>query len=113
MAVTVVVAGDGAMGGFVFIVAIGADEDTGHHGQGAEGGGDHIAHDVAIVIFARPDKASLGADDAGNGIVNEGIKVGDAGFFKVLFVVVVINFLENQFEGLVVLFGDGIFGGEP
>ena len=56
--VLVVVAGHGAMGGLVLIVAVRADQNAGHHGQRAKGGGDHIAHHVAVVVLAGPDKAA-------------------------------------------------------
>ena len=53
-------AGDGAVGSFELELAVRADENAGHHGQGAEGGGDHVAHDVAVVVLAGPDEAAHG-----------------------------------------------------
>ena len=101
------------MGSLVLVVAVGGDQHRGHHGQGAEGGGDHIAHHVAVVVLAGPDKAALAADDAGHGVVDEGVEILDAQGLELLLVLGVVNFLENILEGVVILFGDGILGGKP
>ena len=74
------VVGDGAVGGLVLEVAVGAHQDAGHHGQGAGGGGDEVAHHVAVVVLAGPDHAPLGADDLGGHVVDEGVAVGEAGW---------------------------------
>src|SRR5699024_4518290 len=73
--VFVVVAGHGAVGSLVLVVAVGRDQYRGHHGQGTEGGGDHIAHHVAVVVLAGPDETAPGADDPGHRVVDEGVEV--------------------------------------
>ena len=69
--------GDSAVSGLEFGSAVGGHQDGGHHSQGAESGGDHVAHDIAVVVLAGPDVAAFAADDAGNGVVNEGVEVGN------------------------------------
>ena len=111
--VLVVMAGHGAVGGLVFIVAVRRDEHRGHHGQRAEGGRDHVAHHVAVIVLARPDEPAFGADHAGDGVVDEGVEIFDAKGLELVFVLGVVNLLEDIFERVVVFFGDGVLGGEP
>ena len=111
--VLVVVAGDGAVGGFELELAVRADENAGHHGQGAEGGGDHVAHDVAVVVLAGPDEAALAADDAGHDVVDEAVEVFQTGGLEPGLVFGVVDLLEDVLEGVVVFLGDGILGTEP
>ena len=101
------------MGGFVLILPVGGDQYGGHHGQAAEGGGDHVAHHIAVVVLAGPDKAALAADDPGHRIVDEGVKIGDAKRFEPGLVLLLKYLLEDILEGMVVLFGDGVLRGEP
>ena len=109
----VIVLGDGAVGGLVFVASLGVHQDAGHHGQGAEGGGDHVAHHVAVVVLQRPDHAAVGADDAGHGVVDQGIEIGDPGGLEALPVLLVVKALEGLLKKAVVLLHDGVLGGEP
>ena len=43
---------------------------------------DHIAHHIAVIVLAGPDKAALRADDPGHRVVNQGVKIGDARLLK-------------------------------
>ena len=106
-------AGHGAVGGLELVLAVRADEDAGHHGEGAEGRGDHVAHHVAIVVLAGPDEAALAADDAGHDVVDEAVEVFDAGGLELGLVLGVIHLLEDVLEGVVVFLGDGVLGAEP
>ena len=106
-------AGDGAVGCLIFVVPLGAYQNGGHHGQRTESGGDHVAHHVAVVVLERPDEAALGANHPGNGIVNEGVEIGQALFLKLGLVFRVVEVLEDIPEGAVVLLGDGILAGKP
>ena len=111
--ILVVVAGDGAVGGLILIFAVGAHQHRGHHGQGAEGGGNHVAHHVAVVVLAGPDEAALGADHPRHRVVDERIKVLDAQGVEGGLILGVEDGLEDVLEGVVVLLGDGVLGGEP
>ena len=108
----VVVLGDGAVGGLKLRGAIGRHQHGGHHGQGAEGGGHHIAHHVTIIVLASPNKAALAADDPSYSIVNECVEIGNAQLLKIGLVVFKF-FFKHPFERAVVNLGDGILGGEP
>ena len=57
--VAVVVAGHGAVGGLVLVVAVRGHQHAGHHGQGAEGGGDHVAHHIAVIVLQAQMKPPL------------------------------------------------------
>ena len=101
--VLVVVALDGAVGGLVLVVAVGAYEHGGHHGEAAEGGGEHVAHDVAVVVLARPDEAALGLHDAGDGVVDQGVEVLDAERLELLLVLGLVEVGKDVLEAVVVL----------
>jgi len=101
------------VGSLVLVVAIGADEDRGHHGERTEGGGDHVAHDVAIVVLASPDEAALAAYYAGNSVVDEGVEILQASLLELLLVALLIDLVEDDAELSVVLLGDRVLGSEP
>ena len=105
--------GDGAVGGLILEVAVRAHQHTGHHGQGAGGGGDEVAHHVAVVVLAGPDHSPLGPDDLGGHVVDEGVTVVKARGLELVLELLLIDLLEQELEGLVVVLGDGILGGEP
>ena len=104
--------GHGAMGGLILRGAVRRHQHGGHHGQAPEGGGHHVAHDVAVVVLAGPNKPALGADDPSYGVVNEGIEIGDAQLLKVGLVALEL-LLKHLLELAVIDLGDGVLGGEP
>ena len=106
-------AGDGAVGGLVLIVPLGAHQHGGHHGQRPEGRGDHIAHHVAVVVLEGPDHAAFGPYHPGHGVVDQGIEVGETLLLELRPVLLVIEPLEGVPEGAVIFLGDGVLGGEP
>ena len=105
--------GYGTVGGFVLVFSVGRNKHGSHHRKGAESGRDHIAHNVAVVVLASPDESALAAHHAGNGIINKGIEILDAGGLESGLVILLINFLEDSLEPAVVLLGNSILGGEP
>ena len=84
-----------------------------HHGQIAVCRRYHVGHDIAVIIFARPDKSALRANHARNSIINQRIEVFDAQLLKLLFVLCVIYFLKNILERMVIFLGNRIFGRKP
>ena len=106
-------AGHGAVGGLVFIVAVRAHQHAGHHGKAAEGGGDHVAHHVAVVVLAGPDKAALTAHHAGHRVVDQSVEVFDARGLELLLILLLVDLGKDVLEGVVVFLADGILGGEP
>ena len=74
---------------------------------------DHIAHHVAVIVLAGPDKAALGLHDPGYRIIDQGIEIGDAQPFQTSLIVSVVDLLENILEGMVIFLGDRILGGKP
>ena len=101
------------MGGLVLVAAVGAHQHAGHHGKAAEGGGDHVAHHIAVVVLAGPDEAALAADDPGHRVVDEGVEVLDARSLELLLVLRLVDLGKDVLEGVVVLLADGVLGGEP
>ena len=101
------------MSGLVFIVAVGRDEHRAHHSERAVGSCNHIAHNVAVVVFARPQNAALAAHYARNDVVDEGIHKVYARLFKLLFIVAFVNFVEDILEAVVVSLGDCVLCAEP
>ena len=55
----------------------------------------------------------MGADHAGNRVVDQGVEVLNAGFLEALLVLGVVQVLEGLLEVAVVLLHDGVLGGEP
>ena len=104
---------DGAVCGFVLVFSIGRNENRGHHCKRTECGGNHIAHHVAIVVFASPNKAALAANNACNRIVDKRIEILDPCSFKRFFIIVIVDLLEDELKGLVILLGDGILCRKP
>ena len=98
---------------FIFVNAGGGDQYAGHHRQRTEGGSDHIAHHVAVIVFARPDVTAVGTHYARDGVVDQGVEVGDARSLELFLIFVLEYFRENILEGVVVLFADRILGREP
>ena len=92
-----------AVSRLIFVLSGGRDENARHHGERAEGGRYHVGHDVAVVILARPYIAPLTSDNTGDRIVDERVEVFDAEFLKFFLVFLIIDVLEYQLEGLVVL----------
>ena len=111
--VLVVVPGDGAVGRLELHGAVRRYQHGGHHGKTAEGGGHHVAHHVAVVVFQRPDEAAPGADHPRHRVIDERVEVGEAQPFKLRLVGGLILLLEDPFELSVVDLGDGVLGGEP
>jgi len=99
--------------GLVLELAAWGDEHAGHHGKAAERGRDHIAHHVSVVVFERPDKAALAADDARHRVVDQRIEIFDAGLFKRGPILGFVQLGKDIFKAVVVDFGNGVLGGKP
>ena len=103
----------GAVSRLVLVFSVGADQNACHHGKRTESRAYHIAHNVAVVVFARPDVAALRPDNARHRVVDESVKILQAHFFKGFFVIGFVNLLKNLLERAVVFFAYGVLGGEP
>ena len=106
-------AGDRAVRGFVFELAVRAAEHRSHHRERAESRGYHVAHDVAVIILQSPDKAALASDNARDRIVDQRVEVGEAELIELLFIAFVIQLLEHVAEVHVVLFRNSVLAREP
>ena len=105
--------GHRAMGRFKLVIALGGHQDAGHHSKTAKSCGDHIAHHIAIIVLAGPDKPTLAPHHSGDGVVDEGVLIADARRGKPILVIGVKNALEYLLELPVVYLQDGVLGGEP
>ena len=90
--------------------SVGRYQHGGHHCQRAEGGGNHVGHNVAVIVLARPDVSALTSDNAGDRVVDKGVEILYAKLLKLFLVVLFINILENELEGLIVFLRDSILG---
>ena len=106
-------AGDSAVSGLEFHGAVRSHQHGGHHGETPESGGDHVTHDVAVIVLAGPDVAALAADDPGHGVVDEGVEVGQTQLFKLRLVPGLVLLFKDLLEVPVVDLSDGVLGGEP
>ena len=104
---------NGSVRGLVLIAAVRRYQHRCHHRKGSECRRDHIAHNVAVVVFARPDVAALRLHHTRYRVVDQRIEVGDACFFKSIRIFCVKDFLHDILEGMVIFFGNGILGGKP
>ena len=109
----VVVALHRTVGGLVLIYAGRAHQDACHHGQAAESARDHVAHHIAVVVLARPNKAALSLHHTRHRIIDERVEILDARLRERRSVFAVKDLLENVLEAVVVRFGDGVLRGEP
>ena len=105
--------GYGAVRGLVLEIAVRAYENACHHGKRAEGGGNHIAHNIAVIVLACPDETAFAADDTGNGVINQRVEIGNSESLETLLVFCIVDFLEDILETVVVFFTDRILCGEP
>ena len=103
----------GAVCRLIFVYAVRGNQYTGHHSQATVGGGDHIAHHIAIVVFTRPDITAFRADHAGNGIVDQGIEILDPCCIEFFLIFSVKDLFENILEPVIVLLGNGIIRCKP
>ena len=88
----------GSVRSLVLVISVRGYENRSHHRKGTEGGGYHVAHDIAVVVLAGPDKSALCFHDAGNGVVDQSVEVGNACFCKFLFVLCIEDLLEDILE---------------
>ena len=110
---TVIVALYGSVRSLVLVISVRGYENRSHHRKGTEGGGYHVAHDIAVVVLAGPDKAALCFHDAGNGVVDQSVEVGNACFCKFLFVLCIEDLLEDILEAVIILLGNRILACKP
>ena len=106
-------AGDGAVGGLILVLAIRRNEHWSHHSEWTESCRNHVRHYVAVIVLASPDKAALAADNTSHGIINQCIEILDAEFCKLLFIVALIYFLKDFTELGIISLRDGILGSKP
>ena len=104
---------NGSVRRLVFVISVGAYEYRRHHCERAERRGNHVAHDVAVVVLYRPDIAALAPYYPCYGVVYERVKILYSELFKFGLVVALVNLGEYVLEGVVVLFAYGVLGGEP
>jgi hypothetical protein len=109
----IVVALYSAVGRLILIDAGGGNQYGGHHGQAAKSGSHHVAHYVAVIVFAGPDITALRTDNPGDGVVDQSVEIFNAGSLKFFLVFRVVDFLENILEAMVVFFRNGILSSEP
>ena len=97
----------------IFKISLGRYQHRGHHSQRTKGRGNHVTHNISVIIFAGPDKTAFCFHHSGYCVVYEGIEISQSCFFKGFFIFSIIDFLENIFKGVVILFGNGILSGKP
>ena len=105
--------GDGAVRRLVLVLAVGGHQHAGHHRQRTERRRDHIAHHVAVVVLASPDKAALRADHTRHRIVDEGVEIFQTRRLKLRLELVFVNLGKDVLKAMIVGLGNGVLGGEP
>ena len=106
-------AGDGTVCRFVLVISVGGDEHAAHHREGAERGREHIAHDVAVVVLARPHHAAAAAHNARHAVVDKGVFVIYARFFEGVLIFFFVDVCEYRLETPVVYLAYGVLGSQP
>ena len=104
---------NGSMRSFIFINACRRNQNGGHHCKRTKGRAYHIAHNVAVIVFACPDEATLCFHDARYRVVDQGVEIFDTELFELLLIFVFVDFLENILKGMVIFFGNCILGRKP
>ena len=82
----------------VLVFSVRAYENAGHHGKASAGRGNHVAHNISVVVLAGPEKPTLALHDSGNSVINQSVEVFDSGSIKFCLVVSIENPLENLLE---------------
>ena len=106
--VVVVVTRYRAVSGLVLVNAVGGNKYRGHKSQRTESRRQHIGHNVAVVVLARPNEATLGADHTRYNVVYQSIEVFDTRSLKPGLIVSLVDLRENVLEAVVVGLGNGI-----
>ncbi len=98
---------------FIFKISFWRNKYRSHHRKGAISSCYHITHNITIIIFASPNKTTLRTDNSCYCIINQGIKISNAYFFKFLFILFFIDLLKNIFKCMIVFFRNSIFCCKP
>ena len=109
----VVVALNSAVSSLILVNSVGRYQHAGHHSERAERGSDHIAHNVAVVVLARPHITALAADNARYGVVDEGVEECDTRLVKLSLILVFKDLCKNILKAVVVDLADSVLGSKP
>ena len=109
----VIVSHNSSVSSFVLVYAAWRNQYGSHHSQRSACGGDHITHNITIIVLACPDKSALSFHDTGNSIIDQCVEILDTSCLEFFFVLCIINILENIFECMIVFFGNRIFCCKP
>ena len=107
-----IVASDSAMSSLCFYSPVRSIKNGSHKSERAKALGQKIALDISVVIFAGPYIPTIRLDDIGNHIVNEAVLIPQFFGFKFLFILRIVQTLENILEFAIVFLEDRVFGGK-
>ena len=104
--------GNGAVCGLKLIFAVRRHKHGSHHGERAERRGNHVAHHIAVIVFAGPDKSAGGAHHACHGVIDQRVEIAQAESLEIR--AAGFEFLlKDSAEVPVIGFADGVLGGKP
>ena len=108
-----VVAGYGTVGGFGFHgQTIRSDQGGCHQAQRTKTLGDGVGLDISVVVLAGPDKFPVPFEGRSHHVINQAVFIDGALGVHALFEFRLVDFFENVLETAVVLFENGVFGGQ-
>ena len=84
-----------------------------HHCKTSKSSCNHIRHDIAVIVFASPNKSTITTHYSCNRVVNQSVKILYTGFFKFFLIFVFKYFVKNIFKSVVINFAYSIFGRKP
>ena len=102
-----------AVCGLIFKLAVWRNKNARHHRKAAACRSNHVAHNVAVIVFASPENAAFVLHYARNNIVDERIEVGESVFLKICLEFRIENLLENFLETAVISLADCVFCRKP
>ena len=97
----------------ILINAVGRNQNGCHHCKASVSSCDHVGHNIAVIVLARPDIAAVGADNSCYGIINESIEILDACCCELILILVLEDLGKDILEAVIVLLGDSILCSEP
>ena len=107
-----VVAGHGAVGGFGLNgLAIGRHQHRCHQAQRSKALRHNVRLHITIIVFACPDKPTLGFNGHGNHVINQAVFVRQLRFVELIGKFFIKHALENLHEAAIIGLKDGVFGG--
>ena len=97
----------------IFIISVRRYQHRSHHCQRTKSRGNHITHNISVIVLAGPDKSPFCLHNTGNDIIDQAVEIFNSGSLKFLFEFLLINLCKNLLKASVINLGDRILASKP